>query len=222
MGFVRRFATTGKSVIPDGAKKEAGLLYHHQIIKFVEEHDIPSSLVMNFDQTPLKYAPISSQTLANRGSKHVCISGPTYRKSLTATFGISLGNKFFLIQLIYGGKTWQSLPKVNFPKECLLSVNEKYFSNTQESLKLIEDIISPDVREERKRLGRNSDQMALLIIDVFRGQMTEPVLNILKEYNLCIIKVPANMTDIFQPLDLTVNRSAKIVFKREFTQWYSS
>ena len=178
---------------------------------------------MNFDQNSLKYAPVSSQTLAKRGSKHVSTSGATYRNSLTATFGISLHNKFLPIQLIYyRGKTQQSLPKVNFPKECSLSVNEKHFSNTQEILTLLEDIINPYVKEERKRLGRNSDQMALLIIDVFRGQMTEPVLNILKEYNLCIIKVPANMTDIFQPLDLTVNRSAKIVFKREFTQWYSS
>ena len=80
MGFVNRSATTGKSVIPDGAKKEAGLLYHHQIIKFAEEHDIPSSLVINFDQTPPKYGPVSSQTLAKRGSKHISISGATYRK----------------------------------------------------------------------------------------------------------------------------------------------
>ena len=36
MGFVKQSATTGKPVIPDGAKKGAGLLYHHQIIKFVE------------------------------------------------------------------------------------------------------------------------------------------------------------------------------------------
>ena len=222
MGFVKWSATTGKPVIPDGTKKEAGLLYHHQIIKFVEEHDIPSSLVMKFDQTPLKYSPVSSQTLAKRGSKHVSISGATYRKLLTATSGISLDNKFLPVQLIYGGKTQQSLPKVNVPKEFSLSVNEKHFSNTQESLKFIEDIINPYVKEERQRLGRNSNQMALLIIDVFRGQITEPVFNILKEYNICLVKVPANMIDIFQSLDLTVNRPAKSFFKRKFTQWYSS
>ena len=49
MGFVKWSATTGKPVISDGAKKEAALLYHHQIIKFVEEHDIPSSFVVKFD-----------------------------------------------------------------------------------------------------------------------------------------------------------------------------
>ena len=30
------------------------------------------------------------------------------------------------------------------------------------------------------------------------------------------------MTDIFQPLDLIVNRSAKSFFKRKFTEWYSN
>ena len=53
-------------------------------------------------------------------------------------------------------------------------------THKKESLKLIEDIINPYMKEERKRLGRNSDQMAFLINDVFRGEMTEPVLNILK------------------------------------------
>ena len=61
MGFLKRSTTTSKPVIPDGAKKETGSLYHHQIIKFVGEHDIPSvSLVMDFDQTPLKYETASS------------------------------------------------------------------------------------------------------------------------------------------------------------------
>ena len=82
MGFVKRSATTGKPVISARAKKEAGLLYDHQIIKFVEKHDIPSSLVMNFDQTLLKCAPVSSQTFAKQGSKHVNFSGAIYRTLL--------------------------------------------------------------------------------------------------------------------------------------------
>ena len=94
MGFVKQSATSGKLVVPDEAKKEDGFLYHDQIIKFVKEHHIPSSLAMNFDQTPLKYTSVSSQTLTKQSLKHVSISGPTYRKSLTVTFGISLDNKF--------------------------------------------------------------------------------------------------------------------------------
>ena len=56
---------------------------------------------MNFDQTPLKYPPVTSQKLPEKGSKHVGISGMTYRKSLTATFGINFSNSFLPTQLIY-------------------------------------------------------------------------------------------------------------------------
>ena len=93
--------------------------------------------MMNFDQMALKYAPVTSQTLAEKGSKHAGISGMTYRKSLTATFGINFSNSFFPIQLIYGEKTSQSIPRTKFPESFSLSVNVKHFSNTTESIKLI-------------------------------------------------------------------------------------
>ena len=172
MGFVKRAATTGRPEIPEGARKEAGLLFHRQIVELVDEHNIPPSLILNFDQTPLKYAPVASQTLAQRWAKHVSISGLSYRQALTATFGITHSNVFLPMQLIYGGKIQQSLPKYKFPPSFSLSVNEKHFSNTNESLKLIEEVILSYVENERRRLEGDENQAALLIIDVFRGQMT--------------------------------------------------
>ena len=59
------------------------------------------------------------------------------------------------------------------------------------------------------------------MIDVFRGQMTQPVIDLLKENNIFLVHVPPNMTHLYQPLDLTPNRSAKPFFKRKFTEWYS-
>ena len=55
MGFKRWMRTTGKVEIPEGTWKEAELLYLHYIISIVEKHNIPSHLVMNLDQTSLKY-----------------------------------------------------------------------------------------------------------------------------------------------------------------------
>ena len=55
MGFRRRAATTGKVHISEGAKKEAGLLFHHEIASVVEKYNIPPELVINSDQTPSKY-----------------------------------------------------------------------------------------------------------------------------------------------------------------------
>ena len=56
------------------------------------------------------------------------------------------------MQLIYGGKTTKSFPRVKFPDSFSLSANDKHFSNTQESLKLLNEIIIPYIQKEREML----------------------------------------------------------------------
>ena len=52
--------------------------------------------------------------------------------------------------------------------------------------------------------------------------MTDPVIQKLKESKIKVTRVPVNMTNLFQPLVLTVNGSAKAFLKKKFTEWYSS
>ena len=79
IGFARRMKTTGKVEIPEGARNEAELLYLRNVVALVEEHEIPPELVMNLDQAPLKYVPVSHHTMAKKGAKSVAIAG-TYRR----------------------------------------------------------------------------------------------------------------------------------------------
>ena len=221
MGFVKRAATTSRPDVPAGARREAELIFHHEIVEKVEKHKIPPSLILNIDQTPSKFAPTSSRTLAAKSSKHVSITGSSYKQAITATFGISFSKVFLPMQLIYGGKTAQSFPRFNFPNSFSLSANPKHFSNTQESLKLLDEVIIPYINSERENLGVENDQETLLIMDVFSGQMTDPVKEKLRQNNILLVRVPANMTNLFQPLDLTVNGSFKAFMKQKFTEWYS-
>ena len=108
---------------------EAELLFHHQIVERVGVNQIPNSLVLNFDETPSKYVSVSTTTLAKQNSKQVLIKGSDDKRSITATFTITLDGKFLGMQLIYGGKTNQSLPRYQFPKEFSISVNKKHYSN---------------------------------------------------------------------------------------------
>ena len=66
MGFVRRAKTISKPEIPERAKSEIVLILHHQIVDLVEKHHLPPSMVINIDQTPLKYAPVSNQSTAQK------------------------------------------------------------------------------------------------------------------------------------------------------------
>ena len=115
MGFKKRMRTTGKVEIPEGARKEAELLYLHNIVTIVEKYEIPHSLIMNLDQTPLKYIPAMNHTMAKQNSKSVSIAGSSDKRSITGTFTITLNGHFLPMQLIYGEKTKQSLPRFKFP-----------------------------------------------------------------------------------------------------------
>ena len=167
MGFVRRAGTTGKIEIPAFAKKEVELIFLHEIVNNVEKFQIPSSLVLNLDQTNSKYVSMGKTTIVEKVSISIPISGSSDKRSMTTTFTITLNGKFLEIQLIYGGKTNQSLPKFAFLIGSSLSDNPKHYSNTANSIKVIKETIIPYIEKERILLKLPKTQPALLIMDVF-------------------------------------------------------
>ena len=54
-----------------------------------------------------------------------------------------------------------------------------------------------------------SDQPALAIFDVFRGQQTQSIMDLQEENNILVVNIPANCTDRLQPMDLSINKSVK-------------
>ena len=55
-----RVCTTAQQDSPEGARTEVELILHHKIVSMVKKNSIPASLIINIDQTSLKYAPFSS------------------------------------------------------------------------------------------------------------------------------------------------------------------
>ena len=54
------------------------------------------------------------------------------------------------------------------------------------------------------------------------GQWTDSIKKLVEDNNGKMAPVPANMTHIFQPLHLTVNRSGKSFSRDESQRWYSN
>ena len=163
-------------------------MYLHDIVTIAEEHKVPSCLILNLDQTPLKYIPVGRQSLPKKGSKSVLIAGSADKRNITGTFIITLSGKFLPKQLIYGGKTKESLPRFKFPESFSLSANPKHFSNKAESLKAIKEIILAYVKQQQRQELEKPDQASILIMDVFRGQMTEEVVSMLRTNNICWLR----------------------------------
>ena len=180
-GFVSRRGTTAKLKIPDGAFKEAQLLFTHDIVSKVDIYNIPDSLIINIDETPTKYVPVSRSTLPKKNSKAVAIKGSSDKRSITATFSITFSGKFLPMQLIYGGNTTKSLSRFKFPNDFSLSVNKSHYSNEKEACKLIEEILVPYIERVRQEENLPVSQKALVIMDVFSGQITSVVLDCFKD-----------------------------------------
>ena len=67
MRFKKRKKTTGKIEILEGAKKEGKLLYLQDIVSLIDDYIIPDSLILNLDQTKLKYISSANDTLDKKG-----------------------------------------------------------------------------------------------------------------------------------------------------------
>ena len=177
-------------------------------------------MILNSDQTPSKYVTVTRNTMAPSGSKRVAKAGSDDKRAITLTLTVTMSGKVLPYQIIYGGKTSRSLPKVKFPDGFSLSANEKHYSNTEEVCKQLKEIVIPYVQEEREKMG-DLEQFALFIWDVFRGQKTEKVSTLLRENKILFEFVLNNMTPYFQVLDLIVNGWLKHFMSIKFNEWFA-
>ena len=70
--------------------------------------------------------------------------------------------------------------------------------------------------------GVAPDQRALLIFDTFRGHLTPAVKDKLELNSVSYVLVPANLTNRFHPLDVSVNKAAKNVIRKCYSKYYRS
>lgn len=63
--------TTREVEIPERVQIEGKLLFHHEIINFMEAYQILASLVMNVSQTSSKYSPVLRPTKTEKDTKNI-------------------------------------------------------------------------------------------------------------------------------------------------------
>ena len=183
--------------------------------------DVPDEMIVNWDQTAVKYIPVSNWTMAKEGSKCVEVAGIDDKCQITATFAASLSENFLPVQLVYGGNTSRCHPAVDFPDGFYVTHTENHWCNEETMISYIEAVIVPYIDEQRTKLGLGSAQSGLVILDEFKRKTTSRVLNLLQRHNLFYVIVPSNCTDCLQPLDVSLNRAAKQFLCRKFENWYA-
>ena len=188
---------------------EEKFTFQRTISTAILENEISAPFFVNLDQAPLSYVSPGKFAFSFKGAKNVPIIGVDDKRQITATFAISLTGKFFSIQLIYKGKTKRSVPKFKFPSTFSLSYTENRLSNTEISIEFFEQIIVPYLKMVKKENRYPEEHYALIIMDTFRGQDNNRLRELCSENYCEVVIAPHNLTNKFQPLDISIYKSAK-------------
>ena len=165
----RRMATTCKIPVAPALLEEEKFTFQPNIITLVKKHKIPKELIFNYDQTPLSYVCTGNTTLEVRGGKGK-------QKQITSTFTVSADGDFLPMQLIYAGKTDRCHPNgINFPEGFNITHNPNHWSCEKPAIEHFEKVVFSYLSKEQEQLKMPKDQKALLIFNVFKGQTTQQV-----------------------------------------------
>ena len=220
MGLVKRQATTKAKVSPSNFA-----ILKHQFLDDIRSvamiDEIPQDLIINWDQTGVKYVPVSNWTMEVKGSKRVEVAGVDDKRQITALLSITMSGKLLPVQVVYKGKTPACLPKVPFPDDWHVTFTTNHWSNEETMMGYLHCILLPYIEKVRKELKLSATQRAFVIFDQFKAQNTEGFLQALEKNNISVVGVPPNCTDRLQPLDVSVNKPLKSHMKNSFQQWYS-
>lgn len=139
----------------------------------VEIEDIPPQFVINWDQTSISIVPGSSWTMEAKGSRQVKIVEMGKKRQITDVFCGVLSGKFLSPQLIYQGKNRRLSALSQISKWLYVPYTPNHWSNKAKMIEYMESIILQYVEHTCKELKCSSDQPALAICNVFKGQQTK-------------------------------------------------
>lgn len=220
MGFVQRKSTTAKGKYSAETFIAEKRKFLNEVVLTVEQEEIPPELIINWDQTGIRFVSSSSWTMEEKGVKRVEVVGQSDKRQITAVLAGTIQGDLLPLQLIYKGKTLRCHPNYKFPPGWHITHSPNHWSNETTMIEYIENIVIPYVENIREMLYTPSTP-GLIIMDNFKGQITKKIDLLLEENHLHTCLLPANTTDILQPMDLSVNKPAKSFIKDLFCKWYS-
>ena len=140
MGFVKRKASSSAKITPeefDKQKKD----FLRVIRNVISMDQIPSELIVNFDQTGISYIPASSYTMEKEGVTRVEVTGKDDKGQITLLLAGSLTGKFLPPQVIYEGKTKRCFPPFQFPSTWNTTYTQTHWSNEESIKEYVEAVI---------------------------------------------------------------------------------
>ena len=222
INLVKRKGTTTIKVLPSNFEK-LKKQFLSDVCTTVVMEEIPEELIINWDQTSLKYLPVSNWALQIKGlsglkycswtgqqtSIDCTCAAVMYHERWTASHSsylcwenTHLFTESWLSQWLVFDINWKSLI-------------------WQTMMGYLHNILIPYVNATQIDLKLSKTHSCLVMYDTFNGQTTPDFLKLLEKNKIMVVEIPPNCTDWLQPLDLAVNKPLKDQMKKWFQQWYS-
>ena len=103
-----------------------------------------------------------------------------------------------------------------------VTYSEDHWSDTAKSIKLFGQIIFPYLNDIKKTMNYPKEQTLFIIMDMFKGQDNKVIMDLCKKFFCHALIIPCNLTNKFQPLDITVNRPAKSFIANKYNACFAS
>ena len=206
MGYARRKATTSARTLPENfstIKYE----FLNRITTNAVQHNIPDELILNFDQTGLKFVPCGEWTMKQKGSKRVEIAGLSDKRMITAVVASTLSGDMLPVQLIYDGKTDRCHPQgVKFLSDWNITHSDNHWSTNKTMEEYADIILIPYVNRVKKEQKLPKCQKSLVILDMFKCHQDRAFQDKFKKAHINLIFVPPNCTSTSSLSHLTAHQ----------------
>lgn len=165
----------------------------------------------NADETPVFFDMPRNYTVNMKGAKEVKIMSAGYEKQrVTVMLCITADGNKLPPYLILNRKT---IPKNEvFPKDVVVRAQKNGWMTNE----LMEDWVKIIWN---KRPGALRNPSSILILDAFRGHLTDNIKSNLAHKNTDLVIIPGGMTSQLQPLDVSINKPFKDYLKKEYESW---
>lgn len=189
------------------------LSFQRHIIKLRKTHSYPLDQIGNADQTPVFFDMPSSVTVAKRGDKSVLVRSTGNEKSRVTVMLTCLADGTKLPPyLILKRKT---IPKEAMPAGIIVRAQERGWMDTELVVDWLKVVWG-------RRPGALSKKRNMLVLDAFRGHLTEQVKAQVQKMNGDLVIIPGGMTSQLQVLDVVVNKPFKDNLRKKYTEWLLS
>lgn len=184
--------------------------FHRFVIRKRKAKKYLLSQIGNADQTPISFDMPQSRTIDTKGTSSVIVrTTGSEKQRCTVMLAVTADGRKLAPYVVLKRKT---MPKVKFPRGIHVRVQEKGWMDTS----LVEDWI-------RTVWGNRAGSLlrcpALLVLDSFRGHLTENTKKLLETMKTDLAVIPGGLTSVLQPLDVSINKPFKDNVRKLYQCW---